>query len=58
MRLLDYFTRRPDGRMEPPADLSEIERQLNDRLAKRKAARLEKNPHRRGWIIRKLNGGA
>lgn len=35
-----------------------LERDLNRRLALRKAARLEKNPHKRGHITRAINAGA
>lgn len=35
-----------------------LERDLDRRLALRKAARLERNPHKRGWITRGLNASA
>lgn len=39
-------------------DAHSFEAALNRRLALRKAARLEANPHKRGWITRAINGGA
>ena len=35
-----------------------LERDLDRRLALRKAARLERNPHKRGWITRAINRSA
>lgn len=35
-----------------------LERDLNRRLALRKAARRERNPHKRGWITRAINRSA
>ena len=32
-----------------------FERELDRRLALRRAARLERNPHKRGWITRGIN---
>lgn len=58
MRLIEFFRRRSDGRMEPRKSAAEIERELSERFALRKAARLEKNPHKRGWLTRKLNEAA
>jgi hypothetical protein len=37
--------------------LTQLGRELDARLALRKAARLEPNPHRRGHITRGINGG-
>lgn len=55
MNLLKHFTRRPDGRCEPAPDVAQLERDLAERLAHRKAARLEPNPAKRGWITRGIN---
>ena len=48
MSLLSHFAPRPDGRMEPWPCAA---------LERRKQAREEPNPQRRGWITRLLNGG-
>ena len=53
-----WFTRRADGRCEIPADVAQTERDLEARLAMRKAARSISNPHVRGHITRQLNRGA
>lgn len=53
-----WFTRRPDGRCEIPADLAQLERDLEARLAMRKAARSISNPHVRGHVVRQINRGA
>ena len=53
-----FFRRRPDGRCEIPADPAQTERDLEARLAMRKAARSISNPHVRGHITRQLNRGA
>lgn len=52
------FRRREDGRCEPRADIAQLEREINENLAKRKAARLIANPHVRGHVTRRLNAGA
>lgn len=53
-----WFTRRPDGRCEIPPDIAQLERDLNERLALRKAARSITNPHQRGHYTRQLNRSA
>ena len=49
MKLIDAYwqTLRPS--------VSEIEAELDRNLARRKAVRLEPDPHRRGWLTRFLN---
>lgn len=58
MNLLSFFRRRADGRCEPPADIAQLERQLNERLAARRAARSISNPYERGHETRRINAGA
>jgi hypothetical protein len=53
-----WFTRRADGRCEIPADLAQLERDLDARLAMRKAARSISNPYERGHVVRQINRGA
>jgi len=57
MNLLSFFRRRPDGRCEPPTDIAQLERQLDERLADRKRARSIANPHQRGHVTRQINAG-
>jgi len=57
MNLLNFFRRRADGRCEPPTDIAQLERQLSERLAARKAARLISNPYERGHVTRRINAG-
>lgn len=42
----------------PVVEYDTFERDLDRRLAARRAARQESNPHRRGWITRAINAGA
>lgn len=42
----------------PVVEYDTFERDLDRRLAARKAARQESNPHKRGHITRKINAGA
>jgi hypothetical protein len=55
MSLLDYFRRRPDFRCEPAPDVAQIERDIEARLAKRKAARTISCPYKRGHATRAIN---
>ena len=52
MKLIDAFL----ATLSPSP--AEIEAELNERLALRKAARKEKNPAKRGHITRWINGTA
>lgn len=58
MILARYFARRADGRCAPPPDVEQIERDLDARLALRKAARAIASPGKRGWATRAINRGA
>ena len=58
MMLLAHFLRRADGRCACPPDTAAIEREIEARLAARKAARAEPNPARRGHITRAINACA
>jgi hypothetical protein len=58
MDILSFFRRRSDGRCEPAPDVSQIESDLAERLAQRKAARLTPDPHKRGHITRHINRSA
>lgn len=41
----------------PVVEYDTFERDLDRRLALRRAARQEPNPHKRGWITRAINAG-
>jgi hypothetical protein len=55
MSMLDFFRLRADGRCEPAPDIAQLDRDLDDRLARRRAARAIPNPHKRGHMTRMIN---
>ena len=42
---------------DPVPDLTHLQAEIDARLAQRKAARLEANPHKRGHLTRQINRG-